>query len=212
MGKTVVTALLLYHLRQTGVRALAMKPFCSGDRRDVNLFQTLQDSALPDEQINPYFFDEPLAPLVAARHQQLRITRSEVLRKIRSVAGKCECLLVEGAGGVLVPLSQGLMVIDLIRRLSPAVVLVARNRLGTINHTLLTAMALRAAGVRRFKSVLVDLVRADVSSQTNLSILRELLEPNPVLSLPYLGAKLDGLKAIKKKCTRLKNLLACLAA
>ena len=67
VGKTVLTGLLLHHLREKGVRALAMKPFCSGSRRDVKLLKALQNSELTDDEINPYYFKEAVAPLVAAR-------------------------------------------------------------------------------------------------------------------------------------------------
>ena len=56
MGKTLLTALLLRHLRESGVRALAMKPFCSGGQRDVQLLQSLQRGELSDAEVNPFYF------------------------------------------------------------------------------------------------------------------------------------------------------------
>src|SRR2546426_834034 len=67
VGKTLVVASLLYHLRQRDVSALAMKPFCSGSRADVQLLQRIQDGAVTNEEANPFYFREPVAPLVAAR-------------------------------------------------------------------------------------------------------------------------------------------------
>jgi dethiobiotin synthetase len=212
VGKTILTAFLLYHLRRTGIHALAMKPFCSGSRGDVKLFQALQNSELADEEINPYYFSKPVAPIVAVRASDRTFTLTQVVRRIRSVARKCECLLVEGIGGLLVPLSDRFMVIDLIHCLSPNVFLVARNRLGTINHTLLSARALRMIGVRRFKGVLVDVARPDTSSRTNQAILREFLRPNPVFALPHLSKNSGRPGAIKKNYDRVKKLLARLCA
>jgi len=212
IGKTIVTALLLHHLRQTGVDALAMKPFCSGGRGDVTLLQSLQNSELADEEINPYYFAQAVAPRVALRRLQRKISLAAAMRKIRSVAEKCECLLVEGIGGLLVPLGRNFMVVDLISALLPEVILVAGNKLGAINHTLLSARALEAIGIGQFKGVLVDLSRKDLVRRTNLLVLRESLKPNRVFSLPYLGSNLDQVRAIKESYPKVKKVLACLCA
>src|SRR6266481_2819176 len=94
VGKSVLTACLLEYLRQTGVDALAMKPFCSGSRDDVDLLQSIQESRLPDDVINPFYFPEAVAPVVAARKAGLKITLAEVLEKTGDVARQCDCLLI----------------------------------------------------------------------------------------------------------------------
>ena len=85
VGKTLLTALLLHHLRQTGVRALAMKPFCSGGRADVKLLQSLQPGELSDEEMNPFFFKEPIAPLIAAEKNHRIIRLKEVIDRIKHI-------------------------------------------------------------------------------------------------------------------------------
>src|SRR5260221_14172519 len=82
VGKTLLTALLLAHLRQNGVPALALKPFCSGGRADAELFHALQDGDLTLDEINPFYFREPIAPLVAARKHRRRIQLDDVLKNI----------------------------------------------------------------------------------------------------------------------------------
>ena len=104
-GKTLLTGLLLHHLRQNGCHALAMKPFCSGSRADVEFLRAVQDDDLTLDEINPFFFAEPVAPLVAARKHNRLIRAPEVLRRIKGLAAQCECLLIEGIGGVMVPLA-----------------------------------------------------------------------------------------------------------
>src|SRR5581483_3100804 len=69
VGKTLLTAMLLHHLRVAGRRTLAMKPFCSGGRDDVELLHALQDGELTADEINPFYFSEPTAPLVALRRR-----------------------------------------------------------------------------------------------------------------------------------------------
>src|SRR5258708_5061536 len=87
VGKTVLTGLLLSHLRQHGCRVLAAKPFCSGDRSDARLLRALQDDELELDEINPYYFPEPLAPLVAARIHRRSIKARDVLSHIHKLAG-----------------------------------------------------------------------------------------------------------------------------
>src|SRR3954447_582296 len=147
VGKTTLTALLLAHLRQTGAHALAMKPFCSGTADgwgDVELLGAIQEGELKAREINPFFFPEPLAPLVAARKHGKLIRKEAVIKRINEVANRCECLLIEGAGGLLAPLGEGYNALDLIQELKCRSIVVAGNRLGTLNHTLLTVNMFKA--------------------------------------------------------------------
>jgi dethiobiotin synthetase len=207
VGKTLLTALLLHHLRKAGCHALAMKPFCSGGRADVALLQSLQAGELTDEEANPFIFPEPVSPLISLRRRRRNISLGEVIKRIRQVASKCDCLLVEGSGGLFVPLSKGYMVADLIARLNGYVVVVARNRLGTINHTLLTVKALRERNLRRFSVVLMDGEKADFSSATNAELLAELLKI-PVLNLPFLGGNCLTTSSLKRSQKKVKKILA----
>ena len=208
VGKTIVTALLLEHLRQNGVRALAMKPFCSGGRGDVVLLQSLQKGELADDEANPFYFTQPVAPLVAARKLRRTIRLTDVVKRVRRVAGKCDCLLVEGAGGLLVPLGEGYTVADLIARLQCAVVVVSRNRLGTINHTLMTTRILRSVMKNSIKVVISDCETSDLSSHTNKKILHEMLCPIPVISLCLLGKFVIHPAFIQTNAKKLKKTLA----
>ena len=156
VGKTLLTCLLLHHLRQSGCHALAMKPFCSGSRADTESLRALQDGELTSDEITPFFFAEPLAPLVAARKHHRRTRLLDVLHQIKRIANRCQCLLVEGIGGVLVPLADGTTVRDLIARLHCEVIVVSRNQLGTINHTLLTVEALKTIDNKGLKVVLMS--------------------------------------------------------
>jgi dethiobiotin synthetase len=191
VGKTLLSALLLQHLRQRGIHALAIKPFCSGGRADVRLLQSAQPGELSDDEANPFYFRKPLAPLVAGGK---KIRLAEVLASIRHVEKKCDRLIVEGSGGLLVPLGEGYMVADLIARLDCRVVVAARNRLGTINHTLLTLRALEAMGIKgkRVDIVLMSQRNMDLSGRTNLRVLRDLAQPVRVHSMPFLGSVTDG--------------------
>ena len=185
VGKTLLTGLLLHHLRQSGCHALAMKPFCCGSRADVEFLGAVQQRELTLEEINPFFFAKPLAPLTAAREQHVSIKLPAVLRQISNVAKRCEWLLIEGIGGVMVPLGDGFSVLDLIVHLSCSTVVVSRNKLGTINHTMLTVDAMQHAGIKRLKVVLMASQEWDLSADSNGQILSELLAPTQVVPMPF---------------------------
>jgi dethiobiotin synthetase len=149
VGKTLFTGLLLCHLRAAGVRAMAMKPFSSGDRGDAEMLWALQAGEVQLEEINPYHFRAALAPGVAARKEKRSVRLAAVVAHIQKLSRRCQVLLVEGAGGLMVPLGRGFTVADLIAGLGCEVVVVGRNQLGVINHTLLTVGALQNIGVKR---------------------------------------------------------------
>jgi dethiobiotin synthetase len=212
VGKTLLTGLLLHHLRQNGCHALALKPFCSGTREDTGFLYAVQDGELTLDEITPFFFAEPLAPLVAAQRHYRSIALAEVLRPIRRIAGRCQCLLIEGIGGLLVPLGEGFTVRDLIGRLHCEVIVVSRNRLGTINHTLLTIEALETIENKGRKAVLMSHKNEDSSTGSNCRILAELLAPIPIIPVPFLGGNLLRFEALKKSGNKIQKSLARILA
>ena len=202
VGKTVLTGLLLAHLRSAGYATYALKPFCSGGRADARLLHGLQDGDLTLGQVNPFHFREPLAPLVAARLQSRVIQLNDALQKIRNVNSQIKnqkskiknpFLLIEGAGGLLAPLGARFTAADLIKKLRCQVIVAAANRLGTLNHCLLTMNHLQTIGVKHVAFVLLDLNRSASKQRTtghgprtNPQMLRELLPSTPVFHLPHL--------------------------
>lgn len=249
VGKTLLTGLLLQHLRERGCRAVAMKPFCSGGRADVEFLHAVQKGALDPAAINPFYFSEPIAPLMAARLHRRKIPLSAVLAHIRRIAAAftnspihpsnnaslppsstlslhstTPFLLIEGSGGLLVPLGEGYSVADLIAKLKCDVVVASRNRLGTINHTMMTIRILQDIGVQRLKVVLMNSVPPtrrrpsritphatrlqDSSTASNRGLLSEILSPIPVFEIPFLGPNPTDLRSLKKSVKKLQKTLA----
>jgi dethiobiotin synthetase len=139
VGKTVVSALLC-----AALDAIYWKPIQTGTREGTDRKTVMQLAQLPRTRTVPeaYRFAPPVSPHLAARRAGVRIE----LRKIRMpLIAPRENLIVEGAGGALVPINDKQLMTDLMRHLKLPVVLVARTALGTINHTLLSLAALRAA-------------------------------------------------------------------
>jgi dethiobiotin synthetase len=142
VGKTVVTGGLAVALRAEGRTVGILKPVQSGARAD----DPAGDAALLGATC-VYAFEAPLAPLVAARLEGAAVELEPVVRAAERLAAANDVLLVEGAGGLLVPLAEGLLVADVARALALRLVVVARAGLGTVNHVLLTLDAARARGL-----------------------------------------------------------------
>src|SRR5205823_10390512 len=137
----------------------------TGSRADAEVLQKLQEGDLSMQQINPFYFPEPLAPMVAARKHSRQVPIEEVLNYIRAMqkrfprsaaASVRSLLLIEGAGGLLAPLGPRYTALEIIGKLRCKVIVVAANRLGTINHTLLTVRALQTPNPNRLTVVLSD--------------------------------------------------------
>lgn len=185
-GKTVLTALLLAHALSKGIKVRALKPICTGDRGDAELFFALQGGKLPLDQINPLFFKMPVAPLVAARQENAHLTMSHLMALILAHDHDCDLLLVEGAGGLLSPLGEGFSFADLVHALGPEVVIAAQNKLGVINHLLLTVEALKQRSKLKPKIALIESDLPDASQGSNEPLLRELLPAHPFVRISRL--------------------------
>ncbi len=159
VGKTVVAAALARLLRMRGVSVGVMKPVTSGCREVSG--RLVSDDALLlcqaagvdcCDDVVPYLLREALAPAEAAKIDGVRIDFARILEAYHRLAAVCDFMIVEGVGGLMVPLAGGLLVADLARQLQLPLLVVARSDLGTINHTVLTCFAaqqmdLRVAGV-----------------------------------------------------------------
>ncbi len=151
VGKTEVACALLRAARGGGVDAVGMKPAQSGatdgEPSDAERLLAASDRVEPLEAICPYALRAPLAPAVAARLEGVAIALPRILDAARALAARHAAVLVEGAGGLLVPLTERETYADLAVALGLPVLVVARAGLGTVNHTALTVEALRRRGL-----------------------------------------------------------------
>ena len=206
VGKTVFTAWLARFLRNSGVNVAVCKPVCSGGRDDARLLRAAIGGSLTLDEINPWHFRAPLAPLLAARAQGRQVSVAEIVAHARSLARRCEVLLVEGAGGLLSPLGEGFDTRHLIARLRAAPVIVAANRLGVINHLRLTLEVIPAATARHARIVLMNPRRPDAATRTNAGLLGEFFDPARVLLLPWLASPVSEKSFQDRRVrTELKN-------
>lgn len=190
VGKTIVTAALGLCLQSQGFDVGIMKPFqCSGNDAQF-LVKTL---GLKDDMklVNPYYADEPLAPSVAFKRKKEKINLKKVFSAFNELKRRHDILLVEGAGGLLVPIKDKYLVADLIKDLDIPAIIVARAGLGTINHTLLTEKAALDLGIK-IKGVIINGYKGNnLAERTNPKVLKQLLSVPVLAVLPFV-AKLNS--------------------
>jgi len=177
VGKTVVAAGLVAAMKRSGLDVGVMKPVATGGVRRYNLLVSedaeflahVADAPESMRVISPVVLSEPLAPTVAARREHLAIDLAEVRRSFAEIAAAHDAVVVEGIGGLLVPIARKYRVADLAAEMGLPLVVVARPGLGTINHTLLTVEAARARGLRVAGVIINDYVAdvAGVAEETN---------------------------------------------
>ena len=155
VGKTRISVALIQQLQQRGLRVAGFKPVASGAHRtehglrndDALALQAQANLALEYQDINPYCFEPPIAPHLAARQAGHRIDVAELVTRAEKLNRMADAVVVEGAGGWRVPLNEHDDIATLAQRLALPVILVVAIRLGCLNHALLTARDITACGV-----------------------------------------------------------------
>lgn len=156
VGKTVVACALIRGFATQGYRVVGMKPVAAGDiidtpdgrmNEDVARLRAAGNVDAPLAEVNPYCFDAPIAPHIAAAREGRSIDLDVIVQRYAALAARADVVVVEGAGGFLVPLNERQDFSDLARRLVLPVVLVVGMRLGCLNHALLTQEAIHARGL-----------------------------------------------------------------
>lgn len=175
VGKTFTITQLLRLLRAAGKSCAGFKPICCGDRRDAELLLAASSNGLTIDEINPLWLKTPAAPLTASQVEEVKIDIELLLAALRALQQRVHYVFVEGVGGWLVPIRADYFVSDLAAEMGLPVLVVAQNRLGCLNHTMLTVRsianeALHCAGV----ALNSWLVESDVAVATNARILEKI--------------------------------------
>jgi dethiobiotin synthetase len=198
VGKTVVAAAMLAALRERGVRAVPMKPVQTGARlrrgalESPDLAFCLRMNGLrPDLEwrrlMAPFLYRDACSPHLAAGRSARPVSLPGIRKSFAALCSRFEAVVVEGAGGLMVPLNRRACMIDLIPALGVPAVLVARPGLGTLNHTLLSLEALHRRGIRVCAVVVNGCAAVPGYIETdNLRSLRRRAGRVPVLAFPRL--------------------------
>ena len=193
VGKTTVTVRLMQQLVAQGFTVIGMKPVASGcewldgrwQNEDVRQLTAASNVKAPPELINPYCFEPPIAPHIAAEQAGVSIDLSVIQSAYTQLTTMADVVIVEGAGGLLVPLNSKQSLADLIQVLNIPALVVVGMRLGCINHALLTAQVLQQQGIR-FCGWVANSIDPQMSMpEENLQTLIYSLQQAPLLEIPF---------------------------
>lgn len=196
IGKTIVSAALIRAMRYMGHKAAAMKPIETGCvKRDNILLPSdgifLKNVSSMNEKINtitPCMYEKPLSPLAASEIEDKEVDLPRIMQAYKDLSGRYDVIIVEGIGGLSVPISRNYFVSDLVAEMALPLIIVARPTLGTINHTLLTihyaiSKELAIAGVIiNFSSEPEN----DIAEETNKKTLKLVTEVPIIGTFPYI--------------------------
>ncbi|MFH1779119.1 MAG: adenosylmethionine--8-amino-7-oxononanoate transaminase [Candidatus Omnitrophota bacterium] len=192
IGKTFIGAAIAYGLKKKGIDCGVMKPIQSGAikkdgkliSQDAEFLVRASDARDELSLINPYCFKVPLAPSVAAKIERRIISPKKIINAFNVLSARHQFMIVEGAGGLLVPISDGYLMKDLVLDLNLPILIISRLGLGTINHTLLTIEAARNLGIKNVGIIFnqIEDKPLTICEKTNPKIISNLT------GVPILGA------------------------
>ncbi len=170
VGKTFIASGLAACMREDGIDIGVMKPVVTGNRSDVDMLIKASNIDDDKEEINPIFLSVAASPLAASRLLEEEIDTNKIKESFERLMSKHEYMIVEGIGGIMVPITQSYLVIDMIKELELPVLIVCRGALGTINHTLLTIHACKTNSIKisgiiannikdKFESNAIDIIK-----------------------------------------------------
>lgn len=182
VGKTALAAAIARRLHHQGVRVGVCKPIASGCREsgreliseDAELLAAAIDHRMPLDVVNPVRYRRPMAPAAAIEEGEPPIDWKSLDRSLVKLDSQSDLLLIEGVGGLLVPLDRRTTLLDLARRLGYPMLVVTRPGLGTLNHTAMTCTLIRQAGLPLAGIVINRMLADDPEGvqRTNLEWLR----------------------------------------
>jgi dethiobiotin synthetase len=181
-GKTYIAARLLHLLRASGIRCAGMKPICCGDRRDAETLLAAGSDCVAIDEVNPVWLKTPAAPIVGTLMEKVTIDIEQILSAFHALQERVEYVIVEGTGGWLVPIRSDYFVSDLAVAMKLPVLVIAQNRLGCLNHAILTVRSIAAHQLRCLGIVLNSAeLASDIAALTNADILKR------IFNVPLLG-------------------------
>ncbi len=177
VGKTFVASLLVRALRKSGLDCVGMKPICCGDRGDGEALHAACDSAISLNEVNPVWLRTPAAPYTAAMIENRAIDLALIRETFARLRSEHPSLIVEGVGGWRVPIARDFFISDLAKEFALPVAIVVANKLGALNHALLTVESVRASGCECAGIILnhTTSTERDVAGITNRGMLEDIL-------------------------------------
>ena len=195
VGTTLIAGAIARILTDSGLKVGVFKPIATGCRRDwdglisedTEFLATCARSNLPLSDITPAGYLIPAAPIVSAAHEKRPIDFSRIAQSYQQICSESDFIIIEGIGGVRVPLTPESDVLDLANEFAMPVIIVARCGLGTINHTLMTIDCVRAAGLELAGVVIngFDATKAGVAEDTAEQVIARCGSVNILAVVPF---------------------------
>jgi dethiobiotin synthetase len=191
VGKTLISCAMLHAFAARGKLVVGMKPVaagCNAERRNEDALQLMAsgNATTVYEHINPYCFLQPIAPHIAARLDGVEIQFAHIVESYKKLDALADVVIVEGAGGLLVPLNEQRDNADLVRELGLPVIMVTGVRLGCLNHALLTVEAIAARGLT-LSGWVANIIDADMPfAEENILSLQQRIAAPMLGVVPYL--------------------------
>ena len=205
VGKTTVSCALLRAFAAQGHKVIGMKPIAAGVENgkwlDVEQLLAASNVNVARQQINPYAFDPPISPHLAAQQADREIDLTVIQQAYQTLSIQADRVIVEGVGGFLVPLNQHQTCADLARVLKLPVILVVGMRLGCLNHALLTAQAIKTTGLTLVGWVANCIDLQMLAGAKNIATLQQRLD------CPLLGVLPFDLEMDMQKSAKLLNVV-----
>lgn len=189
VGKTWIAAGLARAIHDIGIDVGVMKPFAAGTAQKIGYksedIQLLANAAKvndPENLVNPQFFPIPASPYTAMKISNIleKVDVDLILRSFKKLSEMHECVIVEGMGGIMTPILKNYFVTNLINDLDLETIIITRNRIGTLNHTIMTCQMAKKFGIR-IKGIIineidldgyaVDVLKDDIEDITGISVL-----------------------------------------
>jgi dethiobiotin synthetase len=211
-GKTLVSCAILAALRRRGLRVAACKPVETGCRLEggelvgEDCENLSAATGQKSRDVAAYLLEEPAAPLVAAEAEGVVLDRGRLLEHYAGIARDADFVIVESAGGLMVPVADGYTTRDFARELGLSCVVVVASRLGCINHALLTIEVLRSSSIPVAGFVMNDFVSGGeyaLALRTNRDVLGRFAAAADLGAMPFLAAsERDNLSALADRAER----------
>ncbi|WP_438969928.1 dethiobiotin synthase [Methylophaga sp.] len=193
VGKTRISVGLIRLLQQQGLKTAGMKPIASGCEKRDGIWKNedalamieQSDVKLPYTMVNPYAFEPAIAPHIAAAKAEVNICLNTIKKSYQQIDQQADAVVVEGAGGWLVPLNDDFTMADLAQKLDLPVVLVVAIKLGCINHALLSAQAIQQKGLK-LAGWVANHLSDEAESEAIIETLKQRIDAPCIGVVPYL--------------------------
>ncbi len=196
VGKTLVTGSIARALVQSGKKVGVLKPCETGCRiqgdglvpADAVFLQDMSGCREDIDTVCPYKMQHPLAPWVAATLENVEISVARIASICREMLERYDVVLVEGAGGLMVPITENMLTLDVIKLLNLPLIIVARLSLGTINHTLLSVKQAQSSGIK-VAGIILNQLLPDTSKaeETNPQVIKRFSEVRLLGQMPFIA-------------------------